>query len=40
LLFGEPADAGVVAVEVASKIESDVYKRVAGKLARERRAMS
>ena len=37
LLFGDPADAGVVAVEVASKTEIDVYKRVAGKLTRERR---
>ncbi len=39
LLFGDPADAGVVAVEVASKTEIDVYKRVAGKLVRERRAI-
>ena len=27
LLFGDPADAGVVAVEVASKTELEVYKR-------------
>src|SRR5271154_3372206 len=37
LLFGDPADAGVVAVEVASKTEIDVYKRVADNLTRERR---
>ena len=37
LLFGDPADPGVVAVEVASKTEIDVYKRIAGKLTRERR---
>ena len=37
LLFGDPADAGVVAVEVASKTELDVYKRLSGKLTRERR---
>ena len=39
LLFGDPADAGVVAVEVASKTEIDVYKRLAGKLTRERRPL-
>ena len=37
LLFGDPGDPGVVAVEVASKTEIDVYKRLAGKLTRERR---
>ena len=37
LLFGDPADPGVVAVEVASKTELDVYKRLSGKLTRERR---
>ena len=37
LLFGDPADAGVVAVEIASKTEIDVYRRVSGKLVRERR---
>src|SRR5271166_2218591 len=37
LLFGDPADPGVVAVEIASKTEIDVYKRLAGKLTRERR---
>jgi len=37
LLFGDSADPGVVAVEVASKNEIDVYKRLSGKLTRERR---
>ena len=39
LLFGNPADAGVVAVEVASKTEIDVYKRLSGELTRERRPL-
>ena len=39
LLFGDPADPGVVAVEIASKTEIDVYRRVQGKLARERRPL-
>ncbi len=37
LLFGDPADPGVVAVEIASKTEIDVYRRLSGTLARERR---
>src|SRR5271169_3811137 len=37
LLFGDAGDPGVVAVEVASKTEIDVYKRIAGNLTRERR---
>ncbi len=37
LLFGDPADKGVVAVEIASKTEIDVYRRLSGTLARERR---
>jgi DNA polymerase, archaea type len=37
LLFGDPADPGVVAVEVASKTEIDVYRRLSGRLTRERR---
>src|SRR5271156_2912355 len=37
LLFGDAGDRGVVAVEVASKTEIDVYKRLAGNLTRERR---
>ena len=37
LLFGDPADPGVVAVEVASKTEIDVYRRLSGMLTRERR---
>jgi DNA polymerase I len=39
LLFGDPADPGVVAVEIASRNEIDVYKRVAGTLTRERRPL-
>ncbi len=39
LLFGDPADPGVVAVEIASRTEIDVYKRLAGKLTRERRPL-
>ena len=37
LLFGDPADPGVVAVEVASRTEIDVYRRLMGQLTRERR---
>ena len=37
LLFGDPAEPGVVAVEIASKTEIDVYRRLSGKLTRERR---
>ena len=37
LLFGDPADPGVVAVEVASKTEIDVYRFLSGTLTRERR---
>jgi len=37
LLFGDPADPGVVAVEIASKTEVDVYRRLKGRLTRERR---
>ena len=37
LLFGDPADLGVVAVELASPTEVEVYKRLEGKLVRERR---
>jgi DNA polymerase, archaea type len=37
LLFGDPADSGVVAIEVASPTEVEVFRRVSGKLERERR---
>jgi len=37
LLCGDPADPGVVAVELASPSEVEVYKRLEGKLGRERR---
>ncbi len=39
LLFGDPADPGIVAVEIASRNEIDVYKRIAGTLTRERRPL-
>jgi DNA polymerase elongation subunit (family B) len=39
LLFGDPADAGVVAAEIATKTEIDIYKRRDGKLSRERRPL-
>ena len=39
LLFGDPADAGIVAVEIASPTEVEVIKRLSGKLSRERRPM-
>ncbi len=37
LLFGDPADTGIVAVEIASATEVEVIKRLSGKLTRERR---
>ena len=37
LLFGDPAEPGVVAAEIASKTEVDVYRRLSGMLTRERR---
>ncbi|MGH7813915.1 MAG: DNA polymerase domain-containing protein [Candidatus Binataceae bacterium] len=36
LLFGDPADAGIVGIEIASKTEIEVYQRTAGKLVSER----
>ena len=39
LLFGDPADPGVVAVEIASRTEIDVFKRLAGALTCERRPL-
>ncbi len=39
LLFGDPADVGIVAVEIASRTEVEVYKRIAGELRRERRPL-
>ena len=39
LLFGDPADPGVVAVEIASKTEIDVFKRRSGMVRRERRPL-
>jgi DNA polymerase elongation subunit (family B) len=37
LLFGDPAEAGVVAVEIASSSEVEVFKRRGGVIERERR---
>jgi DNA polymerase I len=39
LLFGDPAEAGIVAVEIASATEVDVFRRRAEKLIRERRPL-
>src|ERR1700732_3031590 len=39
LLFGDPADPGVVAVEIASRTEIDVYKRIDGELTSARRPL-
>ncbi|HUA33801.1 MAG TPA: DNA polymerase domain-containing protein [Candidatus Binataceae bacterium] len=39
LLFGDPADTGVVAVEIAGKNEVDVWRRIDGRLVRERRPL-
>ncbi|HJU11062.1 MAG TPA: 3'-5' exonuclease, partial [Candidatus Binataceae bacterium] len=37
LLFGDPAESGIVAVEIASGAEVEVFKRNKGELRRERR---
>ena len=34
LLFGDPADAGIVALEIASPTEIEVFKRIGGKIVR------
>src|SRR5215472_7300764 len=39
LLFGDPADTGVVAVEIAGRNEVEVYRRLNGRLVRERREL-
>jgi DNA polymerase elongation subunit (family B) len=39
LLFGDPDEAGVVAVEIASKGEVEIFKRRDGAIARERRPL-
>jgi DNA polymerase elongation subunit (family B) len=39
LLFGDPAVAGIVAVEIASPTEVEVFQRIAGKLTCKRRPM-
>ena len=39
LLFGDPADACVVAVELASNTEAEVFRRAGGELVRERRPL-
>ncbi len=40
LLFGDPADDGVVAVEIASRREVEVLRRIKGELRRERHSLS
>jgi DNA polymerase, archaea type len=39
LLFGDPNDSGVVAVEIASRSEVEVFRRIDGELRRERRPL-
>ena len=39
LLFGDPADAGIVALEIASPTEIEVFKRVGAKIVQERRPL-
>ncbi|HEY6395541.1 MAG TPA: 3'-5' exonuclease, partial [Candidatus Binataceae bacterium] len=39
LLFGDCADPGVVAAEIASRSEVEIYKRAEGRLVRERRPL-
>ncbi len=39
LLFGDPVEAGVVAVEIASKREVEIFKRRGGAIERERRPL-
>jgi DNA polymerase, archaea type len=39
LLFGDPAERGLVAVEIASATEVEIFRRSAGNLTRERRPM-
>src|SRR5439155_3301127 len=39
LLFGNPADGGVVAVEIASRNQVEVIRRLNGELRRERRPL-
>jgi DNA polymerase, archaea type len=37
LLFGDPTERGIVAVEIASATEVEIFRRIGGSLARERR---
>ncbi|MGH7782169.1 MAG: DNA polymerase domain-containing protein [Candidatus Binataceae bacterium] len=39
LLFGDPADAGIVALEIASPAEIEVFKRIGGKIVSDRRPL-
>ncbi|MHB8383875.1 MAG: DNA polymerase domain-containing protein [Candidatus Binataceae bacterium] len=39
LLFGDPADAGIVALEIASPTEIEVFKRIGGKIVQELRPL-
>jgi DNA polymerase elongation subunit (family B) len=38
-LFGDPAEPGIVAVEIASATEVEIFRRIGGNLTRERRPM-
>lgn len=40
LLFGAPADGGVVAVEIASRNEVEIIRRIKGELGKERRPLN
>jgi hypothetical protein len=37
LLFGDPAERGIVAVEIASRTEVEIFKREGDRITRERR---
>lgn len=40
LLFGDPNERGIVAVEIASRTEVEIFKREGGQLSRERRPIA
>jgi DNA polymerase elongation subunit (family B) len=40
LLFGDPADGGIVAVEIASRNEVEIIRRIKGELCKERRPLN
>ncbi len=39
LLFGDPAESGIVAIEIAPPGEVEIFRRIEGKLVRERRPL-